>query len=61
MGETAVCLLKGGAGVADGDGFEFHFALERIELFDEGGVLGGLLLAPLVAFEVLAEADLDDD
>ncbi len=61
LGETAVCLLKGCAGVADGDGYEFHFAPERLELIDEGGVLGGLLFAPLVASEVLAEADLDDD
>jgi hypothetical protein len=53
--------LEGGAGVADGYGHEFHLAPERLELFDEGGVLGGFLLAPLVAAEVLAEADLDDD
>ena len=61
LGETEGCLLKGGAGVANGDGYEFHLAPERLELFDEGGVLGGFLLAPLVAAEVLAEADLDDD
>jgi hypothetical protein len=53
--------LEGGAGVANGYGHEFHLAPERLELFDEGGVLGGFLLAPLVAAEVLAEADLDDD
>ncbi len=61
LSETEVCLLKGGAGVANGDGYEFHLAQERLEIFDEGGVLDGLLLAPLVASEVLAEADLDDD
>ncbi len=61
MGETAVCLLKGGAGVVVGDGYELHLAPKRLELVDEGGVLGGLLLAPLVASEVLAKADLDDD
>jgi hypothetical protein len=61
LGETVVCLLKGGAGVVDGDGYELHLAPERLELVDEGGVLDGLLLAPLVASEVLSEADLDDD
>ena len=61
LGETAVCLMKGGAGVADVDGHELHLSSERLELVDEGGVLGSLLLAPLVASEVLAEADLDDD
>ena len=61
LGETEGCLLEGGAGVANGYGHEFHLAPECLELFDEGGVLGGLLLAPLVAAEVLAEADLDDD
>ena len=61
LGETEVCLLKGGAGVANGDGYKFHLAPERLELIDKGGVLGGLLLAPPVAAEVLAEADLDDD
>ena len=61
LSETEGCLLEGGAGVANGYGHEFHLAPERLELFDEGGVLGGFLLAPLVAAEVLAEADLDDD
>ncbi len=61
MGETAVCLLEGGAGVAYGDGDELHLAPKRLELVDEGGVLGGLLLSPLDASEVLAESDFDDD
>ena len=33
----------------------------RLELVDEWGVFGGLLLEPLVASEVLAETNLDDD
>ena len=61
MSETEGCLLEGGAGVANGYGHEFHLAPERLELFDEGGVLGGFLLAPLVAAEVLAEEDLADE
>ncbi len=61
MGETAVCLVEGGAGVADGDGHELHLALKRFELVDEWDVFGGILLEPLVASEVLAETDLDDD
>ncbi len=61
LGETAVCLVEGGAGVADGDGHELHLAAKRLELVDEWGVFGGLLLKPLVASEVLAETDLDED
>ncbi len=26
LGETAVCLLEGGAGVADGDGYELQLS-----------------------------------
>ncbi len=37
LGETAVCLLEGGAGVADGDGHELHLSPERLEFIDEGG------------------------
>ena len=39
LGEMAVCLLKGGAGVADGDGYELHLAPKRLELVDEGAYL----------------------
>ena len=61
MGETTVCLVEGGVGVADGDGHELHLAPKCLELVDEWGVFGGLLLEPLVASEVLAETDLGDD
>ena len=37
LGETAVCLVEGGAGVADGDGHELHLSPERLEFVDEGG------------------------
>ena len=57
----ALCILEGGASVADGDGHEFHLSPYRFESGDEWGVFGGLLLKPLVASEVLAESDLDDD
>ncbi len=56
-----MCLLEGGAGLADGEGHDLHLSLERLEFVDEGGVFGGLLLEPLVASEVLAETDLDND
>ncbi len=61
MGETAVFLVEDGAGVVDGDGHELHLAPKRLELVDKWSVFGGLLLEPLVASEVLAETDLDDD
>ena len=54
-------LLEGGARVADGDGHETHLPPHLLESVDEWGVLGGLLLEPLVAPEVLAESDLDND
>jgi hypothetical protein len=54
-------LLEGGARVADGDGHETHLPPHFLESVDEWGVLGGLLLEPLVAPEVLAESDLDND
>ena len=57
----ALCLLEGGARVADGDGHEFHLSPNRIESGDNWGLFGGLLLKPLVASEVLGESDLDDD
>ena len=57
----ALRVLEGGARVADGDGHEFHLPLHRLESGDEGDILGGLLLKPLVESEVLAESDLDDD
>ncbi len=61
MCEMELRLLEGGAHVADGDGHEFHLPPHRLQIGDEWGVLGGLLLKPLVASEVLAESDLDDD
>jgi len=59
--EMMLRLLEGGANVADGDCHEFHLPPHRIERVDEWGVLGGLLLEPLVASGVLAESDLDND
>ena len=56
-----LCHVEGGAGVADGDGHEFHLTPYPFEGIDEWGVLSGLLLTPLVASEVLAETDLDED
>ena len=48
--------------VADRDGHEFHLSPYRFEGGDEWGVLGGLLLKPLVASEFLAESDdFDED
>ena len=61
MSEMALHLLEGGARVADGDGHEYHLPPHRLQSGDEWGVLGGLLLKPLVAPEVLAESDLEDD
>ena len=57
----ALRLREGCARVADGDGHEFHLSPHRFESCDEWGVLGGLLLKPLVASEVLAESDFDED
>ena len=61
MGETAMCLHEGGTRVTYGDGHEFHLSVQRVESYDEWGLLGGLLLKPLVASEVLAESDLDEN
>ena len=62
MGEMALRLREGCARVADGDGHEIPLSPHRFEGGDEGGVLlGCLLLKPLVAFEVLAESDFDED
>ena len=57
----ALRLLEYGARVARGDGQEFHLPPYRLTSGDEWGVLGGLLLNSLVASEVLAYSDLDDD
>jgi len=54
-------LFEGGARVAAGDGHEFHLPPHLFESVDEWGVLGGLLLEPLVTPEVLAESDPDND
>ena len=56
-----MCHGEGGAGVADGDGHEFHLSPYWFGSDDEGGIFGGLLLKPLVAFKVLEESDLDED
>ena len=56
-----LCLLEGNAHMADGDGHEFHLSPHRFESVDEWGVLGGILLKPLMASEVLAKSDLDED
>ncbi len=40
----AVCILKGCARVADGDGHEFHLSPYRFEDGDEWGVFGSILL-----------------
>ena len=53
----ALCLLEGGARVADKGGHEFHLSPHHLESVDEWGVLG---LSSLVAPEVLAESDLDN-
>jgi hypothetical protein len=57
----ALCHIEGGARMADGDGREFYLSPHRFESGDEWGVLGGLLLKPLVASEVLTKPDLDED
>ncbi len=59
--EMAMSLLEGGARVADGDGHEFHLSPYHLEGGNEWGVLGGLLLKPLMPSEVLAESDLEED
>ena len=61
MGEVTLRLLEGGARVTDGDGHEFHLSPHRLEGGDEWDVLCGLLLKPLVASEVLAKSDFDED
>ncbi len=61
MGESALCLGEGGTGAADGNGHKFHLSPFSFESVDEWGVLDGLLLKLLVATEVPAESDLDDD
>ena len=47
--------------MADGDGHKLHLPPHRLEDGYEWGVLGGLLLEPLVASVVLVESDLDND
>ncbi len=61
MCKMAFCFLEDGAGVADRDGHEFHLFPYLFEGGDEWGVLGDLLLEPLVSSEVLGKSDLDDD
>ena len=57
----ALCFLEGGVRVADGDGHVFYLSPHCLESVDKWGVLGGLLLTPLVASEVLTKSDLDND
>ena len=61
LSEMALCPLEGGACVADGDGHEYHLSPQRLEGVDKLGVFCGLLLKPLVAPEVLAKSDLEDE
>ena len=61
LDETLLGDSECGAGVADRDGDELHFTPDGFEGGDEGSVLGGLLLKPLLTSEVPTEADLDDD
>ena len=56
-----MCLLESGVRMADGDGHEFHLSPCRFESGDEWGVLGGLILKPLLTSEVLAKSDLNED
>ena len=56
-----MCLREGGASVTDGDGHEFYLTPHCFQSYDEWGVLGRLLLKPLIASEVTAESDLDED
>ncbi len=61
LGETDGGLLEGCARMADRNGHELHLAPHCLEGVDQWGVLGGLLLLPLVATEVSAEDDLDEE
>ena len=61
LGELGGGLFECCASVADGDGHELHLAPNSVEGMYEWGVLVGLLAAPLVASEVLAETDLEED
>ncbi len=61
FGESDGSLLDGCSRVADRNGHELHLAPHFLEGVDKWGVIGGLLSLPLVATEVLAEIDLDDD
>ena len=61
MGEMVMCHGEGNARVVDGDGHRFHLYPHRFESGDVWGVIGGLLLKPLVTSEVLAKSDLDED
>ena len=57
----ALRLFEDGSRVAYGDGHEFHLPPHCSHSGDEWGVLGDLLLEPLVASEVMADSYLDDD
>ncbi len=61
LGEVALCLLEDCARVADEYGHEFHLSPHHLEGGDEWGLLCGPLLKPLVASEVLAKSDFDED
>ncbi len=61
LNEAALCLLENGVSVSDGDGHELHLAPHRFEIVDEWGALGGFFLEPLMASEVSAKPDLEED
>ncbi len=56
-----LCLGEGGTGVANRDGHEFHLPPHFLECVDDGSVLGGLLLTPLLAAEIPTEEYLVED
>ena len=52
-----MCLLKGDARMADGNGHEFHLPPYCLEGGDERYLLVGIFLEPPVTSEVLAESE----
>ena len=61
LGESGGSLLEGCARMSYRDSHELHLAPHFLEGVYKWGVLGGLLLLPLVAAEVTAEEDLADE
>ena len=60
-GEVGQCRRKGRACVSDGEGDELHSPPVLPEGLDEGKVLVGLVFSFVIASQVPAESDLDDD